>query len=187
MSYDKPERPINPFEPVEKDDRYGQAGRVKAIGYPLGKPTMFIDGRLLENYEYEAARGVMTGVGNATSNLTIQMLAVPYNRALYIPWVVMGTFGNFTEDIVASWQIWADNREIASGVAGAYRADTKIYIPMDSQVTFYARIVNAIGPVANRFYFYGVPLITFDTRPDVWEWGRGNNAANPAIGALNWP
>ncbi len=169
-----------------KDDRYGQGPRRKALGYPKGEHSLFLDGRLLRRVQIDSTRGMLpTGAGVTTDTGALLVRQVENQRALYIPWVVAGTDHNYQDNVVASWQLWANNKKIAHAIAGQYRADVKVYVPPKSIVTFYLRCANTLGvAVYNR---YAVPWIEFDAQTDKWDFGEGGFIANPAVGALTWP
>lgn len=177
--------PVTGIEP--KDDRYIQDGRKKALGYPQGQATMFLAGRLLQNADFGGARGFITAAAAATTDTTNNFHTTANERAMYLYWVEHGACFDYTEDVIATWQIWADNKFVASGVSAPHVSPIGVYIPPNSNCSFYSRVVSALGAPNNRYFPYAITWVEFDAEMDVWEFGSGSLALNPAIAALAWP
>lgn len=168
-----------------KHDKYDMDPDKKAFGYPAGQCTLFVAGRFLRGIEHNAVRGMLTtGAGATNDTGALAVRTTPRGRGLYIPWVVGGTDWYFQDNVTVSWQLWAMNQMIASAVCGQFRADIGIFIPPETQVTFYLRCQNTLATAV--YHRYTVPWYEFNA-DDVWEMGSGGNAGNPAVGTLTWP
>ncbi len=168
-------------------DEYKQGPRRKAHGYPQGQWAKFLHGRLLRNCEYGYSNLFILTAPAATSGGRTHFRTTAPRRALYIPWVMATTSMDYTDNVLTSWQLWANGEIIASGMCGQYRADVGVYIPPESDVSMYLRCVN--GSAANACNGYLVPWYEFDSEVDIWEFGSGGNRENPrTVGRIPvWP
>lgn len=169
-----------------EDDRYGMESGKKAVGFPLGQPTMFKHGRILRdchwiiNWDY---RGPVAPAG--TDQLAVACFTTDKDEAALIRHVQLQALALAQDNIDARWQIWAEGHQLAAGGQTQTPTELDIYIPPICLVTTYFRVINN---AANAIYFqYALNTVKFNAGNDVWTWGTANQRPNPAIGAVVWP
>lgn len=187
---------LKEFQPVQQADVYGQAGRRKAIGYPMGKNGRFLDGRLLVDAEplHFVARVPVPGASIVA--IQARVLQTPKDRAAYLYSIEISTNDSlppaaqlYQNPWQWSFRLFTDGRQSMHTVGGAFRSDIGLYLPPDSYTDAYIWLFNPLGaaPPNIRYFNLNGYAVTFDSRGDAWEWGRGSKTNNPAIGTLTWP
>lgn len=180
--------PIPPPDmPTEKQtDPYGFGA--KAIGNPMGQPTVFVGDRPLRDCIFGTTwdhRGPVADTDTDLGAVLVTGRMLPDDRALYIPRLFLTSFILTNFDLDSRWQLYADGKFIHGAPWEAASQDIDIFFPPRTQVTFYFRVVNNVG--ANVFFDYAVQWVEFNAGDDIWKWGTGSNIANPAAGAVVWP
>ena len=173
-----------PHETYQEDDRYGQANRGKGFGYPKGNPSKFIDGRHLPNPEMVWDAASITVVAGATVGFARNVYVLPEQKGLYVGHSELHYYVNAL-DCSAWLQLWAGGKFLHMVAPGSFLAVDK-YLPPQTTLTAYARIVNSSA--VNQYFHYVVNCVAFDASGDIWSYGRGCNAKNPATYEnVTWP
>ncbi len=165
----------------ETKDKYEQGPRKKTFGYPKGEKSLLLDDILLRNVEIIHVVGMLVILPFATTNFVIGLPVVPRYRARYLDWAMFDGDSNVRDDIKAIMQIWANNQRIASMLLGEIRGEFGVYIPPESNITFYAQ--GGWLFANNRYIRYKLKFIEFDELSHPWEFGSGGYRPNPAA----WP
>ena len=162
--------------------------KTKTISYPKGSETVFLDGRILREVQEFELRGTFPCPGippNPFIFLTgeVPMFITPRGRAAYIKNLTFD-FGGidplFQPVNVGFYQIWADGVKIVDRCDIDDEQNINIYIPPITRVSIYVRLENR--GVQLSWLRGTIPWITFDATQDIWEWGTGRQANNPANG-----
>lgn len=173
-------------------DRYSQGERKKTFGYPKGQNTMFLDGRLLRDCVFPRFE-VNLAAGGGTTNDSNGILnfqgggTIPNDRACYIVGVTSGPVWSAFFNAWAAWQLWANGSYLDGGVVGKWYHKVGKYVPPNSIIDFYSRVVNNGAPAVTVTMRLSVQFVIFNAARDIWEWGRADLRANPVNLAIVWP
>ena len=170
--------------PRKELDRYDQGGRQKIPPYEKGQSTVFLDGRLLRNVEY-----IRTSVVNALVPATfVGILQINWNtekdRASYFESIEIDSDEGVLvppDAIVLAGQLWANGNRFFSFFAPLPLSPINVYVPPSSNISLYLFVSNAwgIGSV-NVWTRMNLNSMTFSAIDDIWNFGSGSGAANPA-------
>lgn len=159
---------------------------IKSHGYPKGQISMFLHGRWLHDCLFISHRGqTATAAGGGVTNYAPAAIhTTQIGRAACIIFAG-GSDWFYQDNVIASWQIYADNKHIASAMFGFGVTYVYAYVPPRCVINYYSQITNNAALIG--YTRHSVYIVDFDAESDKYTYGEGSLAANPAIGALAWP
>lgn len=166
-------------------DRYGQGPQKKAIGYPEGQPSMFVDGRLLRNIVVTNVRfPAVAFIAGGPWAFGGPLLNVPPSSACYLKSFAIWCNHPYATNLFISLQIWASGRMILGACPVNEVLPLRIHVPPLTMLAFYAYWINLTGAAIFASIFF--EMICHTEENDIWEYGTMGEQ-NPAAAAIPWP